>query len=325
MAKFILKRVLNLIPTFIVASILIFLIVRSMPGDPVSAFLGMDSRVPPETRELIAEQLGLNRSLPEQYIRWMGRILTGDLGSSIQMRTEVSQLIGPMIRNTFLLNFVAFLLAVGVAIPVGIKQAVKKYKGFDNTMTVISLFGISIPSFFFAFILLFFVAIPLGLPLNGMRNTIQAALGNQTPIQVVLDVARHMIIPVIILAFGSFAGWTRYVRNAMIDVLNQDYVRTARSKGLKEKVVIYRHAFKNALIPLVTLLGFSIPALFSGALITETIFQWPGIGRGLMQAIGTQDQSVILACLVFFCVLILIGNLLADILYSVVDPRIKSK
>jgi len=157
-----------------------------------------------------------------------------------------------------------------------------------------------------------------------MRDAIAVARGNQNAIQVVLDVARHMILPVTVLAFGSFAGWTRYIRNAMIDVLNQDYIRTARSKGLKEKVVIYRHAFKNALIPLITLLGFQLPALFSGAVILESVFQWPGIGRALVSAISTQDQSVVLATLLFLSLMLMLGNLLADVFYSIADPRIKA-
>jgi len=325
MLKFILKRLLNLIPTIFFASLIIFAIIQAMPGDPVSAYLGLNANVPDEVRAQIATQLGLDGSFFEQYFRWIGRLLSGNLGRSITMRQPVADVIGPMISNTFLLNLVAFIIASIFALLVGIRQAVKKGKFTDNIWTVVSLFGISIPSFFFAFILIFFVALPTGLPLSGMRDPMRAILGYANWFESASDVARHMIMPVTVLAFGNFAVLSRYVRNAMIDVLNQDYIRTARSKGLKEKIVIYRHGFKNALIPLVTLLGLYIPSLFSGAVILESIFQWPGIGRGLITAINNRDQSIALACMLFLSVLAMLGNLLSDLLYSLVDPRIKTK
>ncbi len=326
MLKYILKRLLNLIPVIFIISILIFATVRSMPGDPVNAYLGMGSKVTPEQKEVIREQLGLNGSMPEQYIRWAGRLVQGDLGESIKYKKPVTELIGDYIWNTFLLNLISLIVAVIVSIPIGIKQATKKYSKFDNFWTVFSLFGISVPTFFFGLVLVFFLSLQLGLlPMNGMRDPIQAAFGYPNIFANIADVASHMIIPVIVLAFGSFSSLSRYVRNAMIDVINQDYIRTARAKGLKEKVVIYRHAFKNALIPLVTLLGAYIPSLFSGAMILETVFLWPGLGWILIEAINSRDLSVTTAVLLFSAVLMLLGNLLSDILYSVVDPRIKTE
>ncbi|OCN06168.1 diguanylate cyclase [Erysipelotrichaceae bacterium MTC7] len=326
MLKYILKRLLNLIPVIFIISILIFATVRSMPGDPVNAYLGMGSKVTPEQKEVIREQLGLNGSMPEQYIRWAGRLVQGDLGESIKYKKPVTALIGDYIWNTFLLNLISLIVAVIVSIPIGIKQATKKYSKFDNFWTVFSLFGISVPTFFFGLVLVFFLSLQLGLlPMNGMRDPIQAAFGYPNIFANIADVASHMIIPVIVLAFGSFSSLSRYVRNAMIDVINQDYIRTARAKGLKEKVVIYRHAFKNALIPLVTLLGAYIPSLFSGAMILETVFLWPGLGWILIEAINSRDLSVTTAVLLFSAVLMLLGNLLSDVLYSVVDPRIKSE
>ncbi|TDW16080.1 peptide/nickel transport system permease protein [Breznakia blatticola] len=326
MIKYILKRLLNMIPVIFIISILIFATVRSMPGDPVNAYLGMGSKVTPEQKEVIREQLGLNGPMHEQYIRWAGRLVQGDLGESIKYKKPVTELIGEYIWNTFLLNVISLILAVLVSIPIGIKQATKKYSKFDNFWTVFSLFGISVPTFFFGLVLVFFLSLQLGLlPMNGMRDPIQAAFGYPNIFANLADVASHMVIPVIVLAFGSFSSLSRYVRNAMIDVINQDYIRTARAKGLKEKVVIYRHAFKNALIPLVTLLGSYIPSLFSGAMILETVFLWPGLGWILIEAINSRDLSVTTAVLLFSAVLMLLGNLLSDVLYSVVDPRIKTE
>lgn len=182
------------------------------------------------------------------------------------------------------------------------------------------------PSFFFALLLIFFVAIPSGwLPLNGMRTTILAATGYESKIAEILDILKHMILPVIVLTIIDLASLIRYVRNAVIDVINQDYIRTARSKGLKEKIVIYKHAFRNALIPIVTLLGMYIPALFGGAILLETVFLWPGIGNVLYTSILDRDNSMLMAANVFYALLTVAGNLLADVSYALVDPRIRVK
>ena len=176
--------------------------------------------------------------------------------------------------------------------------------------------GVSVPTFFFALLLVFYIAIPTGaLPVSGMRDASMALIGYDNIFQEIADVAVHMILPVTVLAFSNFATFSRYVRSAMIDVINQDYVRTARAKGLKEKVVIYRHAFKNAMIPLVTLLGLYIPSLFSGAMILESVFAWPGLGKILVDAITNQDQAIMQACLLFSAILMVLGNLLSDVLY----------
>ena len=223
-----------------------------------------------------------------------------------------------------MLNVVALIIGIALSIPIGIRQAVKKFSKFDNFWTVFSLLGVSVPTFFFALLLVFYIAIPTGaLPVSGMRDASMALIGYDNIFQEIADVAVHMILPVTVLAFSNFATFSRYVRSAMIDVINQDYVRTARAKGLKEKVVIYRHAFKNAMIPLVTLLGLYIPSLFSGAMILESVFAWPGLGKILVDAITNQDQAIMQACLLFSAILMVLGNLLSDVLYSVVDPRVK--
>ncbi|MEG1474227.1 MAG: ABC transporter permease [Longicatena sp.] len=324
MLKYIGKRLLNLIPVMFIISIVIFGTVKCMPGDPVTAYLGIGSKATVEQKNQIRENLGLNKSYPEQYAIWITKLATGDLGESIKFKEPVSSIIGTYVWNTFLLNLVSLVIGIGLSIPIGIRQATKKFSKYDNFWTVFSLLGVSVPTFFFALVLIFYVALPSGfIPVNGMRTPDMALFGYDSIFQEIGDVGIHMLLPAIVLAFGNFATFSRYVRSAMIDVINMDYVRTARAKGLKEKVVIYRHAFKNALIPLVTLLGLYIPSLFSGAMILESVFLWPGLGKILIDAITGQDQSIITACLMFSALLMVAGNLLSDVLYSVVDPRVK--
>ncbi len=323
MIKYIGKRLLHLIPVMILISIAIFLIMELMPGDAVQAYLGVGSGVSPEQIAAMKEKLGLDGNVVERYLAWAGRILKGDFGRSILRRAPVADIIGANVWNTFILNFFGMILAFAISIPVGIKSAVNKYGKFDNFWTVFSLLGVSMPSFFFAMILIFFVGIPLGLPLTLMRDPLSVVRGYPSLGAEIIDVGRHMIMPLTVLTISSLASLTRYVRNSVLEVINQDYIRTARSKGLSEKVVIYKHAFRNALLPIVTLLGSYIPALFGGSIILETIFKWPGIGNTLFEAIFKQDTSLVMAINIFYAVLMLAGNLLADISYALVDPRVK--
>lgn len=327
MLKYIFKRILSLIPVLLIISIIIFWIINLMPGDPVSAYLGMGSKTTVQQQEQMRAKLGLDKSKPEQYLNWLKRVSTGDFGTSLKHRKPVKDVIGQFIWNTFFLNLLGMVIAFAIAIPVGIKSAVKKYGWFDNFWTVFSLAGVSMPSFFSALILIFFIAIPSkGLfPLNGMRTPMLSAMGYESKLQEIFDVLHHMILPVIVLVIIDLASLVRYVRNAVIDVINQDYIRTARSKGLKEKVVIYKHAFRNALLPIVTLLGMYIPSLFGGAIILETVFLWPGIGNTLYTSILDRDYSMLMAANVFYALLTVTGNLLADVSYALVDPRIRVK
>ena len=326
MIKYILKRLLHMIPVFLVISMVIFFIINQMPGNPVNAYLGVGSEVSVEQQQQIREELGLNDPLPVQYYNWLKRIFKGDFGRSIIHRAPVSEIIPTYIWNTFLLNVVGFILAFGISIVVGIRSAVKKYGAFDNFWTVFSLGGVSMPSFFFALLLMFFIAVNVSwIPLNGMRTTILNAMGYDSLWQEIKDVAVHMILPVTVITLSSLASLTRYVRNAVIEVINQDYIRTARSKGLREKVVIYKHAFRNALLPIITLLGAYIPSLFGGAMILETVFLWPGIGNILFTSIMNRDYSVVMAANVFYALLMMMGNLLADVSYAIADPRIKMR
>ncbi len=325
MLKYILKRLLTSIPVLLIITMVIFGVVKAMPGDELTAYLGPGTKATQEVKERAREKLGLDKSIPEQYVRWMGRVLTGDLGTSFTLKKPVGEIIGTYVWNTFLLNVVAMIIGLALAIPVGIRQAVKKGSAEDNFWTILSLLGISVPSFFFGMLLIFFVGMKVSwIPISGMRDSMYANFGYPGGfMQEVGDVAVHMILPVIVLAFSDFATFSRYVRNSMVEVINQDYVRTARAKGLKEKTVIYKHAFKNAQIPLVTLLGMYIPSLFAGATILESVFVWPGIGKVLIDSINQRDTSLTTACLVFSAVLMILGNLLSDVCYSLVDPRVK--
>lgn len=323
MLKYIARRLLHLIPVMIVISIAIYGIMELMPGDAVQAYLGVGSGVSIAQQQQIKEQLGLDGNIVERYINWLGRMVRGDFGRSILKRAPVKDIIGVNVWNTFILNLFGMVFAFAISIPVGIKSAVNKYGKFDNFWTIFSLLGVSMPSFFFGMILIFFVGIPLGLPLTLMRDPMSVVRGYPSFWAEIVDVGRHMIMPLTVLTISSLASLTRYVRNSVLEVINQDYIRTARSKGLSEKVVIYKHAFRNALLPIVTLLGSYIPSLFGGSIILETIFKWPGIGNTLHEAIFKQDTSLVMAINIFYAVLMLAGNLLADISYALVDPRVK--
>ncbi len=326
MLSYVFKRLLGLIPVMLLITIIIFWVLDLMPGDPVNAYLGVGSNTTVEQQQQIREKLGLDKPAPIQYLNWLKRTVTGDFGISLKYRQPVKAVIGKYIWNSFILNLASMVLAFLIAIPVGIRSAVKKYGAYDNFWTVFSLTGVSMPSFFFALLLIFFVAIPVSwIPINGMRTTILAAMGYESVTAEVLDVLKHMLLPVMVLTIMSLASLIRYVRNSVIDVINQDYIRTARSKGLKEKVVIYRHAFRNALIPIVTLLGMYIPSLFGGAILLETVFIWPGIGNILYTSILDRDYSMLMAANVFYALLTVAGNLMADVCYALVDPRVRVK
>lgn len=326
MLKYILKRILHLIPVLLIITMAIFFILELMPGDPVNAYLGVGSGATLEQQQQIREVLGLDKPVHVRYGLWLKRALTGDFGNSYKYKKPVKDVIGTFIWNSFYLNMVVMFFSFGIAIPIGIKSAVRKYGLFDNFFTVFTLMGVSMPSFFFALILIFLVAIPIAwFPLNGMQTTMLLVRGYPSRMAHILDIAKHMILPATVLIMLNLARLTRNIRNAVIEVINQDYIRTARSKGLKEKVVIYRHAFRNALLPIVTLLGLWIPTLFAGAILLETVFKWPGIGQVLYQSILDRDFSMVMAGNVFFALLTVAGNLLADISYAFVDPRIRVK
>ena len=318
MLKYIVKRLLHMIPVMLIISICIFGIIKLTPGDPVGANLNPKSTAEQKAAE--RHRLGLDKPIPEQYVRWLTRTVQGDFGESITYKKPVGAVIGTFIWNTFLLNILDFIIAFVISIPLGIMCATRKYSKFDNFWTVFSLVGISMPSFFFGLLLIYLFSVKLGwLPVSGM---VEAGTKN-TGIMYWGEVLVHMILPGLVLITGSLAGLLRYTRNGMLEVLSQDYIRTARSKGLNEKVVVYKHAFRNALIPIVTLIGFYIPGLFSGAVILESIFRWPGLGLVMIESISARDYNLMMTMLIFLAFLTLLGNLFQDIGYALVDPRVK--
>ncbi len=318
MLKYIIRRLLHMIPVILIISIVIFGIVKMAPGDPVGT--NLDPKATAEQRAAERARLGLDKPLPVQYWNWLTRSVKGDFGDSYIYKKPVSDVVPNFIWNTFLLNVVDFILAFLISIPIGIICAVKQYSKTDNFWTVFSIIGISMPSFFFGLLLIYIFSVKLNaFPINGMVTPGKNATGWAH----IKDVMHHIFLPALVLVIGSMASLVRYTRTSMLEVINQDYIRTARSKGLSEKVVIYKHAFRNALIPIMTIIGFWIPGLFSGAVILETTFVWPGIGNVMMDAISARDYNLIMALNMFFALLTLLGNLLADIGYALVDPRIK--
>jgi peptide/nickel transport system permease protein len=322
--RFIIKRIIILIPVLIGISIILFLISKAMPGDPVRAM--MPSNLRQEQREqaynAIHQRLGLDKSLPEQYFRWIYNIvIKREMGHSTMFNRPVAEAIAQPLANTIILNVFINIFYLLLALPIGIKMAVKRGALFDSGWQVFSLATFSIPSFFLALTLIFIFGCTLGwLPLGGMPNASLLSGG-----ALYIAWARHLVLPVVTLTIISLAGALRYTRNAMIDALSQDYIRTARSKGLGEKVVIYSHAFRNALIPISSIIVGTIFSLFAGSAITETVFQYNGIGKLLVSAIGQKDTMMIISMNLFFSVIAVISVLVADIVYGLVDPRIKLK
>lgn len=316
MLKYIFRRILSLIPVVFIISIILFGLMKAMPGDPVALML--NPNIKPEAYQQAYDQkykeLGLDKTIPEQYIIWFGNMVQGDFGYSTSYNKEVKNVIVQPLKNTIVLNFFVLIISLTIAILAGIRSAINKNKLEDKFWQVFSLVGMSVPTFFIALTLIYVFALKLKwFPTGGMPiNT-----GD------IVSWTRHLVLPVATLVVVSLASTIRYVRNAMLDSLSQDYIRTARSKGLKEKVVIYSHAFRNALIPVVTIVIAQIGTLFTGSVITEQVFSWDGLGKVLIQALNRRDFMLVIVMNLFYAVVYLATNFAADIAYALVDPRIK--
>jgi peptide/nickel transport system permease protein len=325
MLKYTLKRILNILPVLLGLSLMIFTIIDAMPGDALMVYL--DDEIENLTAVQVAQmraKLGLDQPVHIRYLKWLGRSVSGDFGRSIIYRRPATEVIGTGIWNTFYLNAASFLLIVILAIPLGIRSAVKKYSLFDKAVSAVTILSISIPSFFIALFLIYFIAVPIPwMPGSGMRSVLLLARGYPSAAAEIMDVVKHMILPVTALTLTGFGSITRYIRNAVIDVINRDYIRTARAKGLAERVVFYRHAFRNALIPVISIIGLAIPTLFVGNIIIEAVFAWPGIGLIFLQGIVNRDIPIIMAATLFYALISVLGNLFADICYGLADPRIR--
>ncbi len=321
MIKYIIKRILILIPVVILVSIIIFAIVKMMPGDPVQLMLPPDLTLEQyeEQYDNMTKKLGLDQNIVYQYFAWITGVFEGDFGYSNIYNRPVSKVIVEPMRNTLILNLGVNFLYLFIAIPVGIKCATKRMSLFDNGWQVFSLITYSVPSFFLAIFLIYIFAVNLGwFPMGGMPNS-----STQSGTALFVEWLRTLALPTITLTIVSLAGAVRYVRNAMIDALSQDYIRTARAKGLSEKVVIYSHAFRNALIPVSYIIVGTLFSLFAGSAIIESVFGYNGIGTLIIEAVLNRDNQLVTTLNLFYALLSLVSVLVADIIYALVDPRIK--
>jgi peptide/nickel transport system permease protein len=299
MTQYIIRRILQLIPLMIGITLITFFVIHMAPGDPTAMFT--DPNIKPEELTRIRANWGLDKPVPVQYFIWLKNAAKLDFGTSYVSGKPVIDEIAERLPNTIILMSISFFLILLISIPVGVISAVNKGSVFDNVFTIISFIFMSIPSFWLAMILMMIFSLKLGwVPPFG-----------------------NLILPVVTMVLGGLAGITRYQRASMLEVLKCEYIKVARAKGLPEKTVIYKHALRNALIPIVTLLGLSLPDLFGGAFIIETIFAWPGMGRLGVSAVFSRNYPVIMGIAVLTSTLIVIGNLFADIGYAMVDPRIR--
>lgn len=317
MIKYCIKRILYIIPVLFVISVLLFGISKAMPGDPVTSMIhGVKAENYDKMYDYWTERLGLDKSLPEQYVAWITNLASGELGYSTSYSKDVVNVIKDPFVNTVSLNVFVLFFSLSISIYAGIRCAVKKGTFEDRFWQVFSITGRSVPAFFVALCLIYFFSIKLGwLPIGGMPVFLNGFNFSEW--------IRYLILPVTTLTVISLAGTIQYVRNAMLEAINQDYIRTARSKGLKEKVVIYSHAFRNALIPVVTIVIGSIGTLFTGSMITESVFGWEGLGKVLIKALNDRDTMLIVVMNFFYAFIYIATNFIADLLYAVVDPRIK--
>jgi peptide/nickel transport system permease protein len=318
MHRIVLRRILNSIPLLFLISLFSFVLIRSAPGDPVAMYLSTDlENADPDTVERVRESLGLNRPLIVQYWAWLGRAVQGDLGVSFVTKQPVTEVIFDVLPNSMLLAGISLPLAVIVGVSLGIITALRQQSWLDYVVTTVVFIGYSIPSFYLALLLLYFLSFKYQLvPSSGMRSL---RMGHDNPM---VDLALHALMPLLTYTFIRLVVWVRFQRNSLIDVLNQDYVRTARAKGLSERVVLLRHAWRNSLIPIITQLGLSFSGLVGGSFIIESIFAWPGIGRLGVEAIRFRDYPVAMGILLISSIMIIIGNLISDVSYMLLDPRV---
>ena len=314
MRTYVLRRLVQGVAVLFVVSVVVFAIVHAAPGGP--ELLNQPDLDPAVARNMRAS-LGLDDPLPAQYGRWVRNAIVGNFGKSYQHSLPTTELLRDRIPNTLLLSGTALVVAVLLAVPLGTVSAVYRYSWIDYAATVVAFAGVSIPVFWLAILLIILFSVQLGwLPSGGMV-TVGAAFSWR-------DLLAHLVMPALVLATFPLAQLTRYVRSSMVDVLAQDYIRTARAKGLPETALLARHALRNALIPMLTVLGVLTPRLLGGAVITETIFAWPGLGRLAVDAAVTRDYPVIMTVTLLVSALVVLSNLITDLLYGLVDPRIKA-
>ncbi|MDR7483276.1 MAG: ABC transporter permease [Armatimonadota bacterium] len=313
MSRYLLRRLVQTVILLLVVSVVVFALVTQAPGGPS---ILLDRNMGAEELARMRALLGLDQPVHVQYVRWLAQVLRGNLGVSYQAGLPVLEIILQMLPNTLLLSAASLALSLVVAIPAGVISAARPYSAIDHAVTTLCFFGISVPTFWYGLMLIVLFSIVLGwLPPGGMHT-----LGGERS---ALDVLRHLVLPAVVLGTANMALFARYTRSATMAVLRQDYVRTARSKGLPERSVLYRHALRNALLTVVTVVGLQLPRLVGGAAITETVFAWPGMGSLAVRAAFERDYPMIMGITLVISAVVVASTLLVDLLYVYLDPRIR--
>ena len=322
MGRYIVKRLLQAIPLLLGIITITFFMIRIAPGDPMEMYRENTRRreMDPQVIELMRRRYGLDQPIAVQYVKWVANVVRGDLGESFRYRRPVRGLLAEAIPYTLQLTVLALLLDALIGIALGIIAAVKQYSALDKAVTIGSLIINALPGFWLALMLVLLFSVKLGwFPTSQTRSMDYDLMSSGAQ---VLDRIWHIILPVFVMGVGSAAGTARYMRNKLLEVLNEEYVVAARARGYPERTVIVKHAVRNALIPIVTIYGLSLPFLLGGATIIESIFAWPGMGRLTVEAVGGRDYPIIMATTMIAATLTVFGNLLADVMYAVVDPRV---
>ncbi len=322
MSRYVLKRLLLMVPLLVGITIVCFVVIHLAPGSPTDLQTDLNPRVSAEAKARLQSMYDLDKPIYTQYLLWVGRLATLDLGQSFSTdHRPVIDKISERIPITIIINVLSMILIILIAIPLGVLSAVRQNSLFDKVTAVIVFIGFAVPTFWLALLLMILFGVDLGwLPISGIRSLNYEYL---PPVAAIVDLLKHLILPVLLSAFGGLAGLSRYMRANMLEVIRQDYITTARAKGLSERVVIYKHALRNALLPVITILGLSIPGLIGGSVIFETIFAIPGMGQLFYMSVMSRDYPVVMGILFIGAVLTLIGNLVADISYALADPRIR--
>jgi len=313
---YLVHRLFHAITILLGISVLVFIFVELAPGDAIDALMPPESLSTPEAKEAMRERLGLNDPAPLRYTQWLQRAVTGDLGYSLTSRRPVTDIIMARLPETLQLVGVAMIFSVIVGVSTGIISAIKQYSWIDYLATFFSFFWLSIPGFFLGLLMIYIFAVKLNwFPVFGASTA-----GTENPI---LDRMHHLILPASVLGLELAAALTRYTRASLLEVLRSDYMRTARAKGLHERAVIVRHGLKNALIPIITVIAFRMPYLISGAIVIETVFQWPGLGLLTLNAANQKDYPLVMALAMAVTIVVVVSSFIADVAYSIVDPRIR--
>lgn len=324
MLRYVVRRMLHAVPLLIGISLVSFLVIHSAPGGPVEMATDLNPKATAEYRQRLAEYYGLDKPLHVQYLQWLGRMATLDFGRSFSRDgRQVWDKIAERIPVTLGINVLSLALILLVAVPVGVYSAVRKDSWFDRVSTVTVFTGYAVPAFWLALLLMILFGVRLGwLPISGLVSLEHESM---TLAGKVWDRTRHLLLPVFVSAFTGVAGFSRYMRSNMLEVIRQDYIASAKAKGLPERKVVFRHALRNALLPVITILGLSVPGLLGGSVIFESIFAIPGLGQLFYQGVMSRDYPLVMGSLVIGAFLTLFGNLLADVGYALADPRIKTE